>query len=493
MPTPISLLILALSGAVPSDTGEALRLARGAEALLKEGLPAKALVQLQRARALDSLQEGIDRMMWECRIKLGEWVPPDAARQTNWNDLDSMGLDGLSEGKYDSLFQAAKAIEARDDIPTALRIYNFLARKKPENKDFVKARVDLTARQDLLVSTHLEVADGLFRRGKLTDALIEYRLALFAKPQDPALVRRVRAVEESVRESVEAYRARIARHRKEGDLDGALSSARRALQDHPSDSAFRAQVDSLQAQSRRELDADLEEVGRLIDAGSESKAVEVLRAAMANHPEDPTLAQTFEELRQRIDRKRQSRQFDSLAKGFESSLARGDPEQAAILVANLQARGQKTATTERMRARVDSLRAAQQVRIAFDEDMAAARKALANRDKVAARASLEQALARRPGNSVAKGLLESLEAPTMETKPPAKETKLPGKEPPPSKDQLWVRRVNELVLAGISSYRAGDYKTALDRWTEALSEDPANQEARKYIANVKQKLARLGQ
>jgi len=164
-----------------------------------------------------------------------------------------------------------------------------------------------------------------------------------------------------------------------------------------------------------------------------------------------------------------------------------------ILVANIEARGQKSASTDRMRARVDSLRGAQQVKIAFDDDMAAARKALANHDKASAKAALEQALAKRPGNSVAKGLLESLDAPAMEAKAPVKEAKPAAKEAPPSKDQLWIRKVNDLVLAGISSYRAGDYKTALDRWSEALSEDPSNQEARKYVVNVKQKLARLGQ
>lgn len=490
----LSTLVLSLSGAAKADTSEALSLARGAEALLKEGLPAKALVQLQRARSLDSLQEGIDRMMWQCRIKLGEWVPPDAARQTAWNDLDSLGLDGIPEAKYDSLFRSARDIERDDDIPTALRIYNFLSRRKPENKAYVKAHEDLKARQDLLVSTHLEVADGLLRRGKLTDALIESRLALFAKPNDPALVRKVRSLEASVRESVVAYHARIDRYRKDGDLEGALAAAQRALQDHPADSTFRLAVDSLQVQNRKALESKLAEVGRLIDAGQETRAVEILRQAMGEHPDDPTLTQTFEELKQRIDRKRQRRQIDSLAKSFEASLVRGDPEQALILVANLEARGQKSSTTDRMRSRVDSLRGAQQARQAFDDDMAAARKALSDRDKPAARAALERALARKPGNSVAKGLLASLDTPAMEVKaPPAKETKPAAKEPPPSKDQLWVKKVNELVLAGISSYRAGDYKAALDRWSEALTEDPSNVEARKYIVNVKQKLARLGQ
>lgn len=495
MLTTFSILILAISGASPSDTGEALRLARGAEALLKEGLPAKALVQLQRARALDSLQEGIDRMMWQCRIKLGEWVPPDAARQTNWNELDSLGLDAVPVSRYDSLFQAGQAIEKRDDLPTALRIFTFLSRRQPENKVYVKAQVDLKARQDLLVATHSEVAGGLLRRGKLTDALIEYRLALFAKPDDPVLVRKVRSIEASVRESAMAYRDRIDRFRREGDLDAALNAARRALQDHPSDSFFRVSVDTLESQDRKALATKLAEVGKLVDAGREGNAVEVLRSAMAEHPEDPTLAQSFEELRQRIDKKRQSRQVDSLVRAFESALVRGDPEQAAILVANLEARGQKSSTTDRLRSRVDSLRGAQQAKIAFDEDMAAARRALTNRDKVAAKAALQQALAKRPGNTVAKGLLESLDAPAMEAKAPPKEAKPAAavKEAPPSKDQVWVRKVNEAILAGISSYRAGEYKAALDRWSEALSLDPSNQEARKYIANVKQKLARLGQ
>lgn len=493
--TLLSTLFLANSG-VSTDTSQALSLARGAEALLKEGLPAKALVQLQRARALDSLQEGIDRMMWQCRIKLGEWVPPDAALQNSWTDLDSMGLDAVPVARYDSMFRAGQAIEANDDLPNALKIYSFLARKKPENKAYMKAFVDLKARQDLLVSTHLEVADGLLRRGKLTDALIECRLALFAKPNDPGLIRKVRSVELSVHESIENYRSRIARYRKDGNLDAALAAAQKALQDHPSDSVFRIGVDSLMNLKKVGLEGKLKEVERLIDAGQEATAVEILRRAMGDHPDDPTLAQTFEELRQRIEQKRQQRQLDSLGKAFDGSIAHGDPEHASSVIANLAARGSKPTTLDKMRGRVDSLRSAQQLKAAFDEDLATARKALALHDKASAKAALEQALAKRPGNTVAKGLLTSLDAPAMVEKPPdanARSSVSAAKVAAPSKDQQWVRKINELVLAGIGSYRAGDYKAALDRWNEALAQDPSNIEARKYIANVKQKLARLGQ
>jgi Tfp pilus assembly protein PilF len=52
-------------------------------------------------------------------------------------------------------------------------------------------------------------------------------------------------------------------------------------------------------------------------------------------------------------------------------------------------------------------------------------------------------------------------------------------------------KVNGLVMAGISAYRGGDYKTAMDRWKEALELDPKCVQAERYLANVGRKQARL--
>lgn len=486
----LSMILVATTGAV-NDTDEASKLIRGAQELLKEGQPAKALVQLQRARALDSIQEGIDQLMWRCRIKMGEWVPPDAARMNAWIELEKNGLDAILPSKFDSLYQVGQDLEAKEDLGTAIRIYSFLVRKVPDRSDYVETFKVALSKQDLSVAAHLGIAEDLVRKGRLSEALVECRLALFAKPDDPALQRRVDDLESAVRVSVDNFRSRIARDIASRDPQDALDVVQQALVVHPDDSTFRRQADSLIGAKRTVVASKLEEVGRLIDAGQETRAVGVLASAMKDYPDDPIFAQTFEELKERINKKRQKAELDALSRSFEAAIARGDAGRAKSLVANMQGKGVKASTLERMGARVDSLREAQAARIVVDEGLASARKALGANDKASAKVALQQSLSKNPDNTVAKGLLEDLNK--AESAPAPARPEPAARAAPPSKELVWMQQVNTSLLSGIASYRKGDYKAALDSWNEVVKMDPSNQEARRYIANVRQKLARLGQ
>ena len=53
------------------------------------------------------------------------------------------------------------------------------------------------------------------------------------------------------------------------------------------------------------------------------------------------------------------------------------------------------------------------------------------------------------------------------------------------------KRVNDLVLAGISAYRTGEYKDAMDKWQQAVALDPKCVQAQRYLANVGRMQARL--
>jgi tetratricopeptide (TPR) repeat protein len=57
----------------------------------------------------------------------------------------------------------------------------------------------------------------------------------------------------------------------------------------------------------------------------------------------------------------------------------------------------------------------------------------------------------------------------------------------PEKD----RRAQELFLEGIAKYRVGDYEEALEKWKLVLQLNPDHDQAKKYMANVKQKLSRM--
>ena len=53
------------------------------------------------------------------------------------------------------------------------------------------------------------------------------------------------------------------------------------------------------------------------------------------------------------------------------------------------------------------------------------------------------------------------------------------------------KKAQELFLEGIAKYRVGDYKEALEKWNQVIRLNPDHEQAKKYIANVKLKLARM--
>lgn len=401
-------LVVALAG---SDAGESAMLVRGARDLLREGLPSKALVQLRRARALDSAQVEIDRLMWRCRVEMGEWVPPEAGGQDVWTDVGRMELEAVPPAGFDSLFGVARGLETAEDLPSALRIYASLARRMPENAVWSRAYADAEARQEAQVASHLRSAELAARAGKLESALLEYRLAHAAKPDDPVLQAKVGNAEEAVEASILDYRKRIARCLAGGDVECALDAALRALESHPSDSGFRAQVDGLSSQRRMALDARMRSLGTLIDQGDDSRALDELLQAMTAHGGDPVLSQVLDELRVRLDRKRRSRGREALSAPFEAAIARGDAGRAETLLSEMRAGGGQAEEFDRLQARVDSVRAAANAVVpVVDEELVAARKALAAGDRKGARAALERALAKKPDHAVARSLLNSLDA-----------------------------------------------------------------------------------
>src|ERR1035437_1481361 len=97
--------ILCGGGNSPPEDASFLR--KVAQDLMRQGQPSKAMVLLQKSRSMDSLQFDIDKMMNQCRAKLGGWVPPDAS--SDWNEVDGQ-LDKAVREKPDSMFKAAQTL-----------------------------------------------------------------------------------------------------------------------------------------------------------------------------------------------------------------------------------------------------------------------------------------------------------------------------------------------------------------------------------------------
>jgi tetratricopeptide (TPR) repeat protein len=165
-------------------------------------------------------------------------------------------------------------------------------------------------------------------------------------------------------------------------------------------------------------------------------------------------------------------------------MATRDVPRAQTIVEEMREKEMAKEDVSRYSARIDSARSRERSAGLFNEAFSNARKALVRGDTASAREWTQKALAIQSDNALARGLLAGLAA----------QQKTAGKKP--VKTEIVVptdqsAKVNGLVMAGISAYRGGDYKSAMDRWKEALALDPKCVQAERYLANVGRKQARL--
>lgn len=479
------LTVSALWGA-GSTADEVLLLRRNAEELLRQGQPAKALVLLQKAREMDSLQVDIDHMMNLCRARLGGWVAPEAG--ADWNEPEEVYLGSVRQNP-DSMFQVAKRLAGSENIPGAMKVLRALTNGKSPKSEHLKAYTDMKARQDALVAFHRQLAEGAVARGALSEALEERRVAFALKPDDPALRAEVGDAEQAVAVSIGAFSAGLRQALERNDAAGAIALVARARVAHPTDSVFRRTEDSLLSGRRSFVAARLSEVDRLFGAGRTQEAAEAMESLGAAFPQDPGIAQAREALRDRVLRRRKEDALDSLSVVLGAALAQGDLQGAQSVVERMKVEGAGGEELARFGQKIDSVRAKERRTALFADAFGSARKALARGDTATAKVWTAKALALQPDNPVAKALSGTLAAPRKPVVVPEKPPEASAASGRLSKEGM--AKVNSLVMAGISAYRGGDYPAAMARWKEALALDPGCVQASRYLENVGRKQARL--
>ena len=470
----IAILLRFAAADVPSDEVGVLR--RDAEELLRQGRPAKALVLLQRARGLDSMQRDIDQLMDECRVRMGSWVAPDAG--AGWNDPEDAVRHGV-ESNPDSMFRVGLKLVDAENLSGALRIFQALVRARNPSQAQLAAFADLKARQEQMVALHLGLAERAAELGAIEESLEELRVAYSVRPEDPVLRARVEAAERSVRISREGFRRTVAEFVSAGDADGATRVLAKARRAHPSDTAFRHTGDSLAAARGAFVARRLEEIAALADSGRSGEALASMDALRRSFPSDAGIAQAQAALQERIIGKKASLAGVGLAREFDHVLEQGDQAAARQVLSRLKGSGVPGEKLDTLISRLDSANAGAQLEVRFGSAFQAARRALAKRDTAGARMQAQRAQAARPGNPLAKGILSGL-AESRKAPPAARRSPVASRD-----DQS--RKVRGLVAAGVASYRSGDYRAAMERWKEALSIDPGCVQAERYIANVGRK------
>lgn len=460
----------------PDEVGS---LSRSAKALLEEGHARKALVLLRRARALDSAQVEVDRLLDECRARLGLWVSPEAGVSRL---VPEDRLRQAVRERPDSMVAVARVLSQGDDLGEATRVWSVLASQHGASTAVLDGFREVRARQEMKVAFHLDLARRSLSRGQLSENLLQVRLAWSARPDDVLLREKVEQAQVAYEQGVATLDRDLRRRLAEGDLDGARETVRWIRVAAPAVDSFRRIQDSLSRRRREDLLARLREIDAMVDAGREREAVEAVLDLGDAEPQDPLVVPAREALGRRLEERRRRRLLDSLARSVEEAIRSADGPRAVSVFEDLQRAGRGDTVEQRLRPRVDSIRQAERAVEAFNEGLESARQALSRRDLAGGRSALQRALSARPGNPVARKLLADVEA--APPAPPPVERRAPP-------DDRVARRVRGLLLSGVVAYRAGEYDSALAHWHQALELDPDCVQARKYIDNVGKKQERL--
>ena len=454
-----------------------------AQDLMRQGQPSKALVLLQKARAMDSLQLDIDKMMNQCRAKLGGWVAPDASSE--WSEVDGQ-MDKALRAKPDSMYKVAQGLVETDDIAGALRIYLMLSRSSAANPIYLKAYTDLQARQEATVAFHRGQAEQAMLHGQVSEALEQWHLAFAAKPDDIELQRMVEAADRTCQLSILNYQTGLQHCLVGRDDVCALDVLGKARIAHPGNQRFQKVEDSLKAHRKEFFASRLRQIDAQADSGKEQDAMVAMESLVSMNPGESVLPQALEALQDRIARRRKGMMVDSISRAFDQALRDGDVQGAQSMIDDLRTRGAGGERTDRLRQRIDSVRARERNASAMNEAMSTTRRQLAHGDTAAAKIALRKALSLQPDNPLAKGLLSSLNSAR-----PASVAVKPKSVPATASENDAQRQVNGLVLAGVTAYRSGEYQAVMEKWKQAVALDPSCVQAQRYLANVGQKQARL--
>lgn len=466
---------------------ESAVLVKNARELLRDGQPAKAQALLRRARSQDSTQLEVDRLFVQCQSQLGGWVP--AQGMSDWMPGDDR-LDRAVREHPDSVHRSIPSLVAEEDLAGAVRVAWALSRSHASDTGYLRTYRDLRSRQEAKIAFHRDLAQKASSRGDIGEALGQWRMAYAARPEDPVLRDMLEHAEQTWELALKAYSTGLSNALAVRDQPLAFDLARKGRLLFPEHDRFRSVFDSLDTLRRKTREFELERVQALADQGRDREAMEAMEALVEVDPLEPALVLAQSLLQTRIQKRRKQTALAELARSFDDAVQAGDLSKAEAVFADLRRIGLEGFDSELFSRRLDSLRGAERGASAFNEAMVAARTFLRAGDFAAARGQLQKALSLQPGNAMAKGLLASL----ANAKPPVAPVAAPVAQRPAasaaSKDHD-VEKAKELLLAGVTAYRAGEYDRAVASWKRVLELDSGNVQARKYLANVGLKQTRL--
>lgn len=500
-----------------------------ADTYMKQGQYGKALVQLQKARALDSQQVMLDIKIRECQFRLGTWVPGQDATNMAWIEVDKLRLPEVPIKSFDSLFRVAKGLEERESYEIALKILGHLAEKAPAKNEYVKAYQSLRIRMDQMVVNHTEVGEVFLKQGRFSEAREEFRRALFFRPGDPFVQERLRLVESKQSEMLASYRSQLRVALRQDEAEASLVLADRAFRDFPLQPEFKRAADSLRQVHASKKEKVLQDCRTMITKGEIAAAEAKLREALVQFPGEPAVVQLQMEAQRLLDGQKRNGMRDSLEKQFHQAIQSGNLGLGAMQLQKLRTEFPEV-DYSKQQGILDQKKGQYQKQREFEGTLESARRYMKDGLLSQAKEALQTALAMQPESPVAKQMLADLQREEVRSvaieeqrrkdlqraealvaagqiqsakkvdlslsgvgkvDQEVKQVQRTIREAEFARTPEKDRRAQELFLEGIGKYRVGDYEEALEKWKLTLKLNPDHDQAKKYVANVKQKLSRM--
>lgn len=339
-------------------------------------------------------------------------------------------------------------------------------------------------------ATPLELGERRYREGDRLGALELWRAVPSEATYYPKVRQRIEAVEKEFHQLVVRYQKRAVYLESQGQLAESILHYRLALQLQPDDRATLEHVQRL----ARELDARKREsraaLGEHLDAGRLPEARDDLAALRTLDPFDPELETLSRQLGDALQE-----EIDGLLTRGRRGFTSGDYARARAAFEQVLSLDDRNESARGYLAYIDAVRADEAPAAPQRTPSPAAEPARPRRPappelgpsdaQIRAEGHHQNALAAERAGQPYEAIREELSAQRLD---PAHER---------SRAHLAALRerlapeVAGLLERGRSHYQAEELESALDAWRRALLIDPANEEARAYVARARTLLQNL--
>ena len=474
----------------------------------------KAIVLYERHLQKDPMYIPILQRIAECSEKLNPRHAKDIKLKyswlfINWADLNASTPKAKAQ---DSLFTIAQKLAAEENYDKATLIYHFLGGQEIAPARYKTAYINFMYSMEQKTQVHLELGETFFSNGSYIRALEEFHKAQFYHPDDSYIQGRINAVQSAVLELSLAYHKEIDELISKQELNDAYLLAEEALSQFPHDPEFIRLCNDLAQMQEKRIETTTAKAKSFFDSAQYKAAYEALKPLYEEVPNDPQVSRLMENIHKKLDEAQRISAIERIKAQFDQSLTREDVNAAQRQLDAL--RQLSPADYTRIKPKMDDLISKQRGR-SFAADIQQARDAISKANYKVALAALNSAKAINPDApeiSVLESKITALirqerineankiknaaqkeeqqaELKKEEEQKAAAETQ--KKESAAQKDNEST--ANELLILGINYYRNGNFKEALATWENVLKLDSSNQQAKRYIYNVQQKLKRMNQ